>query len=82
MRTARLKFSQSMTKDPKAHQLFWSCVLGKYEFAQHPQTNAWAEQYCNDISELGHVDGVQHIVQCVDESRKKNPRPSPKTSAC
>ena len=71
LRTARLKFLQSMTRDPEAHQLFWCCALGKYEFEPQAQTNPWSEQYFTDIIELEPLDGVQYLVQCVSENWKK-----------
>ena len=61
LRAARLKFLQSMTRDPKHHQLFWSCILGKYQFEEEAQTNPWSEQYCADLMDLKHFDGVETL---------------------
>ena len=70
LRTARLKFLQSMTRKPQEHQQFWSCVVGKYEFEEVPQTNPWAEQYCNDIEHLKPFDWVDSLVQRFSEQRE------------
>ena len=46
LRAARMKFLQIMTKDPPHHQLFWSCLLGKYEFEEAIKGNPWSDQFC------------------------------------
>ena len=61
LRAHRLKFLQMVLKDPLHHDMFWTALLGKYEFEESAHTNLWSEQFCADLIDLKHFDGVQTL---------------------
>eukprot|EP00973_Karenia_brevis_P023388 3219363-Karenia_brevis.AAC.1 len=52
-----------MVSKPQHHNMFWTAMLGKYEFEEYLCSNPWADMYCCDVMSLEDYDGMYYLVK-------------------
>ena len=66
LRILRLRFLQSMIRDPSHHQLFWCAVLGKFDFELVHTSTEWGDKVCCDIIDVYQFDDICIVSAAID----------------
>ena len=62
IRIMRVRFLQNMCKDKDHHIMWWTAILGKYEWEHQPRSNPWSSQLCEDILAMSEVEDMSLVI--------------------